>query len=391
VQTTRTKICMLTTAYPRWPGDERAPFIHEAAKALKEAGNEVRVLAMHRPGTMPHEYMDGIEIIRTRYLPEKWEVLQEEGGGIPIVWKKKPLARLAIIPFVIAQSLALQKWSRDCDIIHANWTLSGIIAWLTQFIHHRPFVVTVHGSDIYQGTKTGWIRWLTKISLSQANAIIAVSNDLAEKVIELGIDKGIIRVIPDGIDVAKFQPEEAKKREDMILFVGSLIPRKGCKYLIHAFGSLIRKLPNYQLHFVGEGPDRPELQQLVVNMSIKDQVCFHGTLSRDDVTRFMSSAKLFVLPSLEEGLGVVILEAIASGTPCVASRIGGIPDIITEGTGRLVPPSDPAALDAAMYEILSSPEIWKSLSLACRKRAVEVFAWDRIGAQLSKLYQECAS
>ncbi len=98
MKTTRRKICMLTTAYPRWPGDERAPFIHEAAKALKEAGNDVRVLAMHRPGTKTHDEIDGIEIIRTRYLPEKWEVLQEEGGGIPIVWKKKPLARLALIP-----------------------------------------------------------------------------------------------------------------------------------------------------------------------------------------------------------------------------------------------------------------------------------------------------
>ncbi len=380
------KVCILTTAFPRWPGDERAPFIYEAAKALQALGLDVRVIAMHRPGTKTHEIWDGIEIIRIRYLPEKWEILQEEGGGIPILWKKKPYARLALLPFIVSQSIALLRWSRGFDLIHANWTLSGITAWFLQFAHREPFIVTVHGSDIYQGTKTSWIRWLTKLSLSHANAIVAVSKDLAEKVTDLGIPQDKIQVIPDGIDIGNFRPEEADKREDIILFVGSLIPRKGCKYLIHAFDSVLRKLPQYQLHFVGEGPDQPELQQLVKDMGINDQVYFHGALSRDEVSRFMKRAKIFVLPSLEEGLGVVLLEAIASGTPCVASHIGGIPDIVTDETGRLVPPCDPAALDAAISDILSNPETWKSLSRACRERAVEVFAWDKIGDQLFTLY-----
>lgn len=382
------KVCILTTAFPRWPGDERAPFIYEAARALQAAGLEVRVVAMHRPGTKTHEFWGGIEIIRTRYLPEKWEILQEEGGGIPIIWKKKPYARLALLPFMVSQSIALLRWSRGCDLIHANWTLSGMTAWFLQFAHRRPFLVTVHGSDIYQGTKTGWIRALTKISLNHANAIVAVSNDLAGKVSDLGIHKNRIIVIPDGIDIEKFQPDEAKKRENMILYVGSLIPRKGCKYLILAFEGILRKFPEFQLHFLGDGPDLPELQQLVARLGIDAHVFFHGFKSRDDVIGFMKRAKLFALPSLEEGLGVVLLEALASGTPCVASRIGGIPDIVTYETGRLVPPCDPVALEAAMFNILSSPEDWKSLSLACRERAVEVFAWDRIGDQLFKLYQQ---
>jgi hypothetical protein len=147
------KVCILTTAFPKSPGDDNAPFILDAARALARAGVGVRVIAMHVPGTKDRENWDGIEIIRTRYLPERFEILRKEGGGLPVVWRKKPLARLAILPFLFFQAIQLIRYTRDCDIIHANWTLSGIICWITSFFHRRPYVVTVHGSDIYEGTK----------------------------------------------------------------------------------------------------------------------------------------------------------------------------------------------------------------------------------------------
>jgi len=384
---TRRKICMLTTAYPRWTGDERAPFIHEAAKALKEAGNDVRVLAMHRPGTKTHETLDGIEVLRTRYLPEKWEVLQEEGGGIPIVWKKKPLARLALIPFVIAQCLALLSWSGDCDIIQANWTLSGMIAWLTQFLHRRPFIVTVHGSDIYLGTKTGWIRWLTKVMLDKAAAIIAISNDLADRLVSLDVPQNKIFIIPEVIDIDRFLRNE-QKRENIILFVGSLIPRKGCKYLIQAFNQITKVLPEFRLNLVGEGADEEELKSLASDLHIIEKVSFLGARSREEIPDLMGRAKLFVLPSLEEGLGVVLIEAIASGTPCVASQVGGIPDIITPDTGVLVPPRETEALAAAILYILKDPDRWNNFSSASKKRALLEFSRENFSKKFIKIYSQ---
>jgi glycosyltransferase involved in cell wall biosynthesis len=387
VKKNRRKICMLTTAYPRWPGDERAPFIHEAAKALKEAGNEVRVLAMHRPGTKTHETMDGIEIIRTRYLPEKWEILQEEGGGIPIVWKKNHLARLALIPFVFAQSLALLKWSRDCDILHANWTLSGMIVWLTQFIHCRPFIVTVHGSDIYLGTKTGWIRFFTKIVLNKAAAVIAISHDLADQLVSLDTPQNKISIIPEVIDVDRFLKND-QERENIILFVGSLIPRKGCKFLIQAFSRVTKVLPDFQLYLVGLGADEMELKSLVSDLHISEKVSFLGARSREEVPQLMGRAKLFVLPSLEEGLGVVLIEAIASGTPCVASRVGGIPDIITPEVGTLVPPGETDRLAAAILEILNNPDRWKTLSAASKQRALHEFSREAFSEKFTKIYSQ---
>ncbi len=387
MKTTPRKICMLTTAYPRWTDDERAPFIHEAAKALKEAGNDVRVIAMHRPGTKTHETMDGIEVFRTRYLPEKWEILQEEGGGIPIIWKKKPLARLALIPFIVTQSIALLKWSPACDIIHANWTLSGMIAWITQFIHRRPFVVTVHGSDIYQGTKTGWIRFITKGLLNKAAAVIAISHDLADRLVLLGTPQNKISIIPEVIDIDRFL-ENVQKRENIILFVGSLIPRKGCKFLIQAFSQVTNALPGFQLHLVGEGPDETQLKTLASDLEISEKVSFLGSRSREEIPLLMGQAKLFVLPSLEEGLGVVLIEAIASGTPCVASRVGGIPDIVTPDVGLLFPPGDIEALAASILELLKDPERWNVFSSASRERACHEFSRTSFSEKFQKVYSQ---
>ncbi len=381
----RIKICIITTAYPRWTGDERAPFIHEAARALKEAGHDVRVLAIHRPGTRAHEYLDGVEIFRTRYLPEKWEILQEEGGGLPVIWKKKPLARLALLPFIICQSLMLVRHAAGCDLIHANWTLSGGIAWLTRFIHRRPFVVMVHGSDIYIGTKTGWIRKMTRILLDQAAAVIAISQDLAGQLRILGVPESKISIIPEVIDTDNFLNVE-QERENTILFIGSLIPRKGCIYLLQAFGKIARELPDYRLCLVGEGADEAELRQLASDLQIGERVSFLGVKPRAEIASLMQRARLFVLPSLEEGLGVVLIEAIASGTPCVASAVGGIPDVITPDVGVLVPPGDAGALASAILDVLKDPGRWQALSSAAKGRAREVFSRETLARKFARVY-----
>jgi glycosyltransferase involved in cell wall biosynthesis len=381
------KVCILTTAFPKGPGDERAPFIYEAAKALQTAGLKVRVIAMHRPGTKSHEYMEGIEVVRTRYLPEKWEVLQEEGGGIPIVWKKKPLARLALLPYTLIQSIKLVKYASDCDIIHANWTLSGIIAWMTQFIHHLPFVVTVHGSDIYLGTRIRWIRWITKVILNKAAAVIAISHDLADRLVSLDIPQNKISIIPEVIDIDRFLLNE-QERENIILFVGSLIPRKGCKFLIQSFSQIAKALPDYQLYLVGEGADETELKSLASGLQISEKVSFLGTRSREEIPHLMGRAKLFVLPSLEEGLGVVLMEAIASGTPCVASKVGGIPDIITPDVGVLVPPGDTEALTAAILDILKDQDRWESFSSASKKRALHEFSREKFSKKFINVFSQ---
>jgi glycosyltransferase involved in cell wall biosynthesis len=150
-----------------------------------------------------------------------------------------------------------------------------------------------------------------------------------------------LTVVPNGVDTAKFIPASLAEREPTILFVGSLIPRKGANYLIDAMPRVLAALPGYRLVMLGDGPDEQALRKQAAALGIADCIDMLGFRPQAEVVAQMRRARLFVLPSLEEGLGVVLLEALACGTPIVASAVDGIVDAVT-GVGA-VPPAHPGA------------------------------------------------
>lgn len=386
------RICIVTTAFPRWPGDNRGTFIWEAARAVRAAGASVRVIAMHSPGARTREMLEGVEVIRPRYLaPERLEVLQSAMGGLPIVWKQKPWARLVLGPFLAVHTLAVMRHARDCDVIHANWTLSAAAAWAGRAFHQRPILATVQGSDIFQAPRLPFVRPVTRAALRGCVRVLALSRALAEATAGLGVPAERIEVLPNGVDVGQFRPSPAEAREPLIVFTGSLIERKGLRYLLQAMPLIRQKLPDQRLAVIGEGPQQAELQTLAGQLGLAEAVDFLGAQPPEAVGRWLARARLFVLPSVEEGLGVVLLEALASGTPCLGSRVGGIPDVVTADVGALVPPADPAALAEAAVGLLSDPAGWQALSRAARRRAETVYSWRRVAGRLLTLYQWAAA
>jgi glycosyltransferase involved in cell wall biosynthesis len=380
------KICIITTAFPRWQKDGRGTFVFEAAKALARRGNIVRVIAMHNPGAVHHEVMDGVEVIRPHYLPDRWEILQKDSSGLPLEWRNNPWSRLAILPFLFMHTLATAYWSRGYDIIHANWTLSGVSAWITQWLHHCPYFVTVHGSDIFQATHMFLPRILTRRALGKSRGVIAVSQALADEVIKMGVNPEKVHVISNGVDLGKFSFGVPEMREPIILYVGSLIERKCVHVLITAFSLVINDLPDYRLVIVGEGILSNSLKQTVWELGLDRKVDFTGFQTQEQVHDWMRRAKLFVLPSNEEGQGVVLLEALASGTPCIGSLVGGIPDVITPGVGLLVPPDNPGELCRAILEIINSDD-WENMSCKARQRAEDEYNWDHIAQKILRQYE----
>lgn len=383
------KVCIVTTAFPRWPGDDRGIFVFEAARAVQALGAQVRVIAMHSPGAKTREAMDAIDIIRPRYLwPERLEVLQKEGGGLPIIWRRSKLARLAALPFGLVHTMTIMRYARGCDIVHANWTLSAAAAVLAQSVHRLPVVVTVQGSDVFQAARIPVVDRVTTAALQRCVRVLALSHSLANAVIDLGVSPSKIETVPNGVDIDRFQPTDSE-REPLILFVGSLIERKGVRYLIAALPYVLQVLPDYRLAIVGEGAQRPDLETLTAALGVSKSIDFVGPQTPQQVSSWMQRAKLFVLPSLEEGLGVVLLESLASGTPCIGTDVGGIPDVVTPDVGRLVPPSDPRTLSVAMLDILTSPAGWHIMSHNARLRAQTYYSWRAIGARLMNVYDEC--
>jgi glycosyltransferase involved in cell wall biosynthesis len=384
------KVLIVTTAFPRWEGDSRAPFILEAARAIRKFIASVSVIAMHSPGSKQHEFFDSIKINRPKYFFEKWEILQKESGGIPIMWKKYPFSRILILPLLFTHMIATIKHSKHYDVIHANWTLAGLAVWFGKPFHNKPFLVTIQGSDIYQATRIPLVRFITKVMLKKADHVIALSRSLADEIITLGIPFNKISIVPNGVDIEKFFPS-TEVRKPVILFVGSLIERKGIRFLIEAMPNILLRFPEYQLIIIGEGPDYHKLNHLSQELNINKNIKFVGQKPQNEISEWMRRAKVFVLPSTEEGLGVVLLEAIASGTPCVGTRIGGIRDVIPPEVGILVPPKDPLSIGKAITSLIEEGNLWENMSLSARERAENIYNWDKIAFQLILLYEKIIS
>jgi glycosyltransferase involved in cell wall biosynthesis len=392
------KVCMAATTFPRFPGDGQGAFIWELARAVQGQGVAVHVVALHSPGALTQETMAGIQVTRPRYWwPEVAESLRRDGGGLPMTLRKYPLARVQLPVFLARHSAAIAQVARGCDLVHAHWTVSGGAALMGWLAHRKPLLLTVHGSDIFQVPRQPVGAMITRAILRRVDRVTAVSDALKHATVALGLDSAKIEVISNGIDLARFVPpapdlrHAASSEVHTILFAGFLIKRKGVNYLIEALSQLPADVPPHRLVIVGEGPEEDALRSQVAVLGLVDRVEFVGFQPQAVVGEWMRRARVFVLPSLEEGQGVVLLEALASGTPVIASDVDGMREVVTPAVGLRVPAADPPALARALQQLLTDDEGWRRMSVQARQRAVEVYDWEKIGAHFVDLYARMAA
>jgi len=195
-----------------------------------------------------------------------------------------------------------------------------------------------------------------------------------------------MEVISNGVNTERFPPG-SEDREEIILYVGSFIERKGLCHLLRSLPLVLADCPRAQLVLIGEGPQKAELAQLSVTLGVDGHVTFLPFAPQSEVARWMQRARLLVLPSTEEGQGVVLLEALSSATPIVASDVGGIPDVVTPDVGILVPPANPEAMGRGIATLIRDRARWLSASRAARARAVDTYAWDRIASRFVAMYK----
>jgi glycosyltransferase involved in cell wall biosynthesis len=228
----------------------------------------------------------------------------------------------------------------------------------------RPVVLQVHGSDILLLSQVPARRKQTEEAVRAADGIVAVSHDLASHLVRMGVERAKIRVIHDGVDRTLFAPGDKRGERTtlnlppdrkLLLFVGNLVAVKALDVLLQALAEPVLKDQDLQLLMVGQGSLRANLEQLATQLGVAARVRFVGPLPQAELPRWYRAVDLFVLPSHSEGVPNVLLEASASGTPWVASRVGGIPEIAHLGISRLVPPKTPAELAAAIHEMLTGP------------------------------------
>jgi glycosyltransferase involved in cell wall biosynthesis len=229
-----------------------------------------------------------------------------------------------------------------------------------------PVVIQVLGSDVLLLTGHTRRRQLTFDALRAADGVVAVSRDLADRVIDGGVDPDKVRVVYGGVDPAWFHPgpkPDARLRvgldpdgDPLLLFIGNLVKVKGIDILIDACSVLAKAGRRFQCRIIGQGPLAGLLRARIDRLGLGERVKLLGPKRQEDLPDWYRAADVFVLPSHSEGVPNVLMEAAACGLPCVASRVGGVPEISDRGDIRMVPPADPTALAGAIGVALAGQD-----------------------------------
>ncbi len=393
------KVLVIGSVYPRYDKDAEVPWLRTSIAHLKKAGLDVQVLAPAYKGLKSHT-IDGTPVNRFRYAPADWEILTHEEGA-PSKMASRPWLQLLAIPYIISGFFKCIKICRQWkpDIIHAHWPFPhAYIALGAAKLFHIPLVLNFHGAELLLIRKKKWVKPLLKFAIGQAQSIFANSSFTAGKI------KAIRDVNVEWSPYGTTLDERRETRDERegsglaphpvngkfkVLFVGRHIERKGIRYLIEA----AKYLPQdkFEIRIIGEGDLTGQLKQQAAQYP---HVLFTGKLPAAELAREYREANVFVLPAIvdhkgdTEGLGVVLIEAMESGLPVIASDVGGIPDVVVDNvSGLLVPEKSPVALADAIKRLAEDPQLTVQLLEGARNRIAEHFTWDNITKRQIEIYE----
>jgi len=367
------RLLVVSHGFPPYYGGAEHAAGHLAAAAASSGRWSVDVLTSDIGGRLPScETWRGVNVVRVPARKRHWTNHN-----------------------VVELLSFLRSASRNIELKRPDWILAhftlpgGEVARRLAARYGSPFSVVLHGSDVpgYQNARFGMayavIRpWIRRIWQGAAS-VIAVSEPLRDLALRTW-PMGRIDVVPNGVDLERFQPAAAGDSGGhgdriVLVAVAQLIERKGLQHLITALAQLPDSLrKRVRLRLYGGGAYEGELRRRVKEADLNEQVEFAGLVSYEEVPNCLRQADVFVLPSLQEGLPLSLLEAMASGLPVVATAVGGIPDVVKDGeNGLLVPPADPQRLSGALVRLLADSDLRGRMAAAVR-RDVLPWAWNAV-------------
>jgi glycosyltransferase involved in cell wall biosynthesis len=247
----------------------------------------------------------------------------------------------------------------EVDLVHTHGYKADLYGYLAAWRCHKPVVATCH--NWVGGTAAlGIYNHLDRMALKKFNALAAVSDAVAQRLLAFGVPPEKIKTIANGIDVTAFeraQPLPLLKDEGSIVVgvVARLDLQKGFEYLLRAARELCKTFPDLKIVIAGEGPDRNRIEEMIQQYGLQSSVVLAGQQS--NMPAVYAAMDIFVLPSLNEGLPMTVLEAMAASKPVIATRVGAIPSVIRDGeNGLLVAPKDSEGLRNAVASLLNDPE-----------------------------------
>ena len=390
-------ILTITSAYPVTPDGNHATFLRETMIRLQPAGTKFTVFAPAYEGSKGY-VMDDIRVHRFRYCIKKYENLARDGA--PTKLQRQPLYLLAAATYILLGSIQLF-WvclREKPDILHVHWPFPhGVMAFPASRILGIPMVFSFHGAELLLMRKFGFVkpilRWLTK----RATGVTANSS-FTHKLIQDTVYDGPVSIIPYGLTIEAKTPKPRGENEiPRLLFVGRLDERKGLQYLLNAMPKILGELP-VELRVVGKGILEEELKGQCDAMNLNDSVRFLGFITKEELANEYATCDVFVLPAIvdskgdTEGLGIVMIEALAHEKPVIASHVGGIPDVITNGkTGMLIPEKDSDILAATVLDLLTDSTRANELGKAGLTDIQNRFSWQKILPQWQAIFSPALS
>jgi len=397
-------VVMVTSSYPRFPGDSVGTFMEPIATSVAARGHEVHVVAPWHPlvARAPEEH--GVHFHFYKYAPIDRLNVFGYASALRADVSLKVAAYLAA-PLALgtgwrtARSVAR---ARRATVMHGHWVVpGGVVA--AAAAPGLPLVVSLHGSDVYVAETVWPARRAARAVFGRAGAVTACSADLRQRALALGADADRTEVVPYGVDPERFRPDpfvRARRRATMgiathtplVFAAGRLVRKKGFEYLIDALAAIPPDM-HVQAAIAGTGDLEAELRRRVDDARIGYRVRFLGNLPQDEIAAWLATADLVAIPSVRDdsgnvdGLPNIVLEALASGTPLVTTPAGGIGSVVQPWqTGVVVPERDAVSLADAIVTLARDPELRVRLGEAARASVVARFGWETVAARFEAAY-----
>lgn len=398
------RVVMITTSYPRFPGDTVGTFMEPIAHGIARLGHDVHVVLPWHPRLDRPAREGGVHFHPFRYAPVASLNVFGYAESLEADVRLR-LAAAAAAPLALASAWqTTRRVAREIQatVIHAHWVIPGG-AIGAPLARRYPLVVSLHGSDVFVAERHRAIGAVARRIFRRCDWVTACSEDLRTRAIHLSAPAERSETVPYGVDADRFSPDADARsrwrdrlgldaRQMLVVTAGRLVRKKGFEYLIDAIGQMAARWPHVVLAVAGDGDLQEELRQRAAGCGAAERVVFIGLLKQHEVAELLAAADVVCVPSVRDdsgnvdGLPNVVMETLACGTPLVATTAGGIGAVARDGENALlVRERDADALAAAIGALLGDGALRRRLGDTARRDMIERHSW----AEVARRFEAC--
>lgn len=384
-------VLFVTTSFPLHEKSTSGTFIKALVDAL---GDYCRLDVVTPADNRDLRVPDGRQhynVHAFRYAPRCWQTLAHQPGGIPAALRRQPLLLLLLTTFLSRMLMTILLDGRKAALIHANWSISGVLAGIAGAVLEKPVVTTLRGSDVALAMHSRLFRYLLKVCIRLSTSVVTVSDTMAANVKQLLPEHAAkIMTIPNGVSekLLAITPRTGQiARPLRLVSIGNLTPNKSVDTIIEAVYQL-RDRAELRLRVIGGGPARASLETRINQLDLGNTVTLAGPRPAADIPNELATADILILASRSEGRPNVVLEAMAAGRTIIASDIEGTRELIEDGhNGLLFPPGDSKALAQHIQRVAADPDLSGRLGKAAHQTILDrQLTWAATAQRYYRLY-----